>query len=60
MSEFYYKTAHDERNEYLKYQNPTQLLINLLDDNKNQGDKIEIASHIDNALNDFRNASNRI
>ena len=59
MSEFYYKTAHDERNEYLKYQNPTQLLINLLGGNKNQGDKIEIASHIDNALNDFRNASNR-
>ena len=59
MSEFYYKTAHDERNEYLKYQNPTQLLINLLDGNKNQDDKIEIASHIDNALNDFRNASNR-
>ena len=59
MSEFYYKIAHDERNEYLKYHNPTQLLINLLDGNKNQDDKIEIASHINNALNDLRNSINR-
>ena len=59
MSDFYDKIAHNERNEYLKYQNPTQLLTNLLDGNKNQDDKIEIASHINNALNDLRNSINR-
>lgn len=59
MSDFYDKVAHDERNEYLKHQNPTHLLTNLLDSNKNQDDKIEIASHINNALNDLRNSINR-